>query len=128
MLIDEIIKTMYYLTRHDSITITSDEELFFYANKWPIVGEESLQGIDRFGRNRTDRIFLYLCKAVHSYTFQWPDDGTVPKFHSLFCRKEGDKYMVKVVLNTETVEGELFEIFTLYDKRYLLKPSEADHK
>jgi len=93
--------------------------LFFYANQWLEKRDKELNDeIDRFGRNYLDRVFIELCIHLHFFI-----SCTEPqkRFTSLTARKEGEKYMIKVLYDDVDLEMEVEEMYIHF--RNILKDS-----
>ena len=105
----------FLLTRDHTVEITETGEddynkkgtLFFYANQVSYKPTER-EGVDKFGRNYIDLLFLQVCIGVQCLcVFADPQRC----FHSLTTRKDGDRYLVRVRWDDMDVEIEVEEAF-----------------
>ena len=109
---------MFFLTRDGDIEIShSDDDwehcLFHYANQVSLPGCHLVEGVDEFGRNRIDRLFIRLCVLIHVYVIC----NTEIMFKSLSCKKDGSEYRVHLELNNETLEQSLAEMVSVFERR-----------
>ena len=105
--------TMFLLTRDGDIEINRSNdglevELLHYANQHchDIKVED---GVDRFGRNDTDRMFVRLCLLVYSRYQE--------TFKSLSVKNHAGIYHVRVELTGDVIEGELFHVVDVFEER-----------
>jgi hypothetical protein len=111
----------FFLTRDGDIEIfhSDDEwewELFHFGNQY--LEECFGEGIDMFGRNETDKLFIRLCFAVHYYVIVTTAKNNVSvTFKYLSCKKIDNQYIVHLELSNETLEMELNEMATLFEEK-----------
>jgi hypothetical protein len=110
---------MFFLTRDGNITIRSsgddnEWELFHFANQY-LVKECFEEGLDEFGRNYTDKLFIRLCFAAYFRFVLNEQQGT---FKSLSCKKARDrKYHVTLQWDDKAVMMTLPEMVEWLEKR-----------
>jgi hypothetical protein len=102
---------MFFLTRDGDIEITYTD-VFHYANQ--CLYEQCItEELDKFGRNYVDKLFIWLCNLVHLL----PTVADVD-VERLSCKKDGDRYIVRLQLSNETLELELSEMVALLERKY----------
>jgi hypothetical protein len=106
------VEKMFFLTRTDGVEITSFEEVFNCGNQCLLDPKRPDLEFDRFGRNYLDRQFVGLCEVIY-ICFLCNSN----MFQSLSCKKDGDKYIVRLQLSNETLELELNEMIELIVQR-----------
>jgi hypothetical protein len=106
------VEKMFFLTRTDGVEISSFEEVFNCANQCLLDTRRPDLEFDRFGRNYLDRQFVGLCQVIYIYLLCNQDI-----FQSLSCKKDGNKYIVRLQLSNETLESELTEMVELIAQR-----------
>jgi len=75
---------------YDDVDFFSDGCLYLFGDQ--CVGNEvEREGIDRWDRNITYRMFVAICDKLWVLTM-----AKDIAFHSLITRKDGDKYLVRV--------------------------------
>jgi len=116
---------MFFLTRDvdedTPVEIAGAVGLYHYGNQCLL--DRLLtdkEAIDEFGCNYLDKMFIRLCGLI--WVIETPFFiGLMEKeevaFKSLSCRKDGDRYIVKVVLQDEVVEKELVEMVRFFEGR-----------
>ena len=107
------IEKMFFLTRTDGVVISSFEEIFNCGNQALYDPKRPDLEFDRFGRNYLDRQFVELCWAIYLYLLA----GKEETFQSLCCKKDRDRYIVRLELSKETLEMELSEMVDLIVQR-----------
>jgi len=75
---------------HDDVDFFHDGCLYLFCDQCVITDIEK-EGVDRWGRNVIDRMFLAICEKLWVLTMV--NDIA---FHSLITRKDGDKHLVRV--------------------------------
>ena len=98
---------VFKMTEVVPIEITHPGDLFSIANQG-VVEHRSYEP-DKYGRVFIDKQFCRLCCLVHV--------EEVDMFQSLSCKKNGDKYIVRLELTNETLEMELTEMVALLEQR-----------
>ena len=111
---------MFFLTRDGDIEILhsddeSEWELFHFANQY-LIKTCFEEGLDGFGRNYTDKLFIRLCFAIYFYVILTKRESVI-RFQSLSCKKVGDQYIARLELTNETLEMELSEMVALLEER-----------
>ena len=88
---------MFFLTRVEQVEVSSMEEVFNCGNQCLLDPNNKDLEFDRFGRNYLDRQFVLLCMTIWAWK-------TILPFKSLFCRKDGERYVARLELSDETLE------------------------
>jgi hypothetical protein len=91
---------MFFLTRDHPIEITEVDKLFYYGNQALF---DVKDGLDEFGRNYIDKIFISLCLGLHIF-FSPPSNAA---FKSLIAWKDGDNYIARLRYNEVDMEKEI---------------------
>jgi len=90
---------------HDDVDFFHDGCLYLFGDQ--CVGNEvEIDGIDRWGRNFTDRAFVAICDKLWLAT-----TVGIIVFHSLTTRQDGDKYLVRICYDDLDLEMEVAEMF-----------------
>jgi len=115
------VEKMFFLTKTDGVEISSFEEVFNCGNQCLLNPRRPDLEFDRFGRNYTDRLFVELCMTIY---ILFHDEER--RFKSLFCKKVGDQYSVRLKLSDEIFEMELSEMIATLAQRFQTEKVRGD--
>ena len=109
-------KNLFYLTQAGSVEVLhTDNEwewgLYRYADQYVHEGKQVTEGVDRWGRNRTDKLFTLLCYLVHFYAVINPK----LTFRSLSVKKNEDGKYIALLITTVCVNGREMLTETLHN-------------
>jgi len=123
---------LFFLTQTPEVEITTvggghDDVDFFHEGCLYLFGDQCVyneveqEGVDRWGRNVIDRMFVAICSKFWVLTTV----GLI-EFHSLTARNDGDKYLVRVRYDDQDLEMKVEEMY-----RYCcitMRPDEVERR